>query len=81
MTKPPSLHLHAPDQAAQLRAQVLLAGYTAEVREIRAMIWRLMASLEACNQVTKDALAADLALLDAAAHAAHQLALGRLEVA
>ena len=61
------------DQVVKLRARV---------SSIRREVWLLMAELEGIPGITQETfLASDLALLDAAAHAAHQLALGRLEVA
>lgn len=51
------------------------------ISKIRASIWALMAALEHMTPSQRTAVVHDLALLDAAAHAAHQLALGRLEVA
>jgi len=50
------------------------------ISRIRSSIWALMAALEHMTPAQRSDLVNDLALLDAAAHAAHQLALGRLEV-
>ena len=51
------------------------------IAEVRRSIWLLMAELERTPVQARAAMVEELALLDAAAHAAHSLATGRLEVA
>lgn len=51
------------------------------IRGIRRQIWSLMSDLEGLTPEGMAPLQAELGLLDAAAHAAHQLSLGRLEIA
>ena len=52
-----------------------------QIKSIRRQVWQLMAHLEGLSAAQLLELGSDLALLDAAAHAANQLATGRLEVA
>ena len=52
-----------------------------QIKGIRRQVWQLMAHLEGLSAAQLLELGSDLALLDAAAHAANQLATGRLEVA
>ena len=52
----------------------------AAVHAIRASIWSLAADLERMPAAQRAALQPELALLDAAAHAVHNLAKGQLEV-
>lgn len=59
----------------------LAPSAVAQVRQVRSRIWTLMAALEDMDEAQREALLPELGLLDAAAHSAHQLALGRLEVA
>lgn len=51
------------------------------VATVRRAVWLLMADLERTPVLVRKSLVEDLALLDAAAHAAHSLAIGKLETA
>lgn len=67
-----------PIAHAPARPEVLDVAHIASVRR---SVWLLMAALEELPMDERAHMVGDLALLDAAAHAAHSLALGELNVA
>ena len=76
--KPRSITVEAETTPLRLHAS---PGLSWQIRDLRRQLWLLMALLETTDTDQQALVVPDLALLDAAAHAAHQLALGRLEVA
>lgn len=73
----------AARKAARKAAPVTLLADAGglQINRLRRSIWTLMAQIEDMTTAERESIVQELALLDAAAHAAHSLAAGRLEVA
>ena len=67
-------------EAAPVTPAAPSAPVTLHIAQVRRSVWLLMAALEELPPKERAHLALDLAMLDAAAHAAHGLATGQLQV-
>jgi len=73
----------APKYADPLRPQAISCGAVtpSRISHLRGYLWTLLADLERMSPEDRSALAPETSLLDAASHAVHALATGRLAVA